>query len=118
MWDMKSVFYIFLLLFFSCADRDPLPPGIEGTWRRLIPVHPPVEYSLHNGILVQTTFAAGVPVASIERVYVLQGDTLLRIGGAVGDPERIWRYRLIGPEAAEVYETGAPLGAYIILERL
>lgn len=115
---MKSVCCFLLLCFFSCADRDPLPPGIEGTWRRLIPVHPPVEYSLHNGILVQTTFAAGGAVAAIERVYVLQGDTVLRIGGALGDPERIWRYRLIGPEAAEVYETGAPLGAYIILERL
>lgn len=115
---MKHALFILLITLLSCADKDPLPPGIEGTWTRLVPVHPPVQYDLHDGILTQTTYAAGVAVATITRVYVGQGDTLLRIGGALGDLERTWRYRLIGDDVMEVVESSPPIGGYLILERV
>lgn len=95
----------FLIVFAiqSCRDNySPLPqPSIEGRWRSLVPANPPREFDFREGVMTQTTFAAGVPVAEIQRVYAVHGDTL-RIGGDVGDAMRGYTMRFIGWDVVEV----------------
>ena len=87
-------------------DQDvPYMQSIEGKWRRLVPANPPVEYDFRNGVMTQTTFFGSQPVASIQRVYAEQSDTLL-IGGDLGDPQRRYLLRFIGSEVVEVKPVG------------
>lgn len=117
---MKNTLLFLLLLLISCRDQYPLPPGIEGHWRQLIPQHPPAEYDFYDGLMTKTTFVGNTPVATIQRTYTQRGDTLL-IGGDVGDPATRWLLRFIGEgavvECTTVASDPVALGAHYILER-
>ena len=107
---MKNTRYVAAALLFvlagtiqSCHDNySPLPePSIEGRWRTLVPANPPREFYFRQGIITQTTFAGGTPVAEIQRIYAVHADTLY-LGGDVGDPMRAYIIRFIGWDVVEV----------------
>lgn len=100
---MKKIAIAALLpLFWGCQDGyDPLPPSIEGHWRRLVPANPPTEYEFRSGVMTQTTLFGSQPVAVIQRTYAVRMDTLI-VGGDIGDPQRAYIMRFIGTGAAEI----------------
>lgn len=125
---MKNLHLIYSVTIFcaicfigACLDQyEPLPPSIEGHWRKLVPAHPPTEYDFRAGILTQTISFAGQPVAEIQRTYAMRLDTLL-IGGDLGDPQRRYVLRFIGGEVVEVRPVSADtlaLGGMAYWERL
>lgn len=94
-------YLVLFLLLTSCADRDPLPAGIEGRWQRLIPVHPPATWTIRDGLILQEISApGGVVVSSVEIPYAQRGDTLI-LGGDLSTPPRRYIARLIGADVLE-----------------
>lgn len=91
-----------LLAYLACRDQyEPLLPEIEGRWRKLVPAHPPTEYDFRAGIMTQATYFGAQPVATIQRIYAVRGDTL-HIGGDLSDPQRRYVLRFLGSEVVEV----------------
>lgn len=94
-------FPLLLLFLAACADRDPLPPGIEGRWQRLIPANPPTAWSIQAGLVVQEISApGGTVVSTVEMPYAERGDTLI-LGGDLSTPTRRYLTRLIGDDVLE-----------------
>lgn len=118
-----ALLVVFLLTYSiqSCRDQNtPLPLSIEDRWRTLVPAHPPTDRDFRNGILTRTVTFAGQPVASIQRTYVVHGDTLF-VGGDVGDPQRAYLLRFVGDGAVEVRSVPADtlaLGSLEYWERM
>lgn len=97
---MKHFLLLFFLICLSCGDVDPLPPTIEGEWQRFIPEHPPMLWSIRDGLIIQQVTAGDLPVSTVLIPYAERQDTLF-LGGDLSTPPRQYITRLIGSDVLE-----------------
>lgn len=94
------------LLASRCADADPLPPGIEGSWRQTAPASPGWVYTFDNGLVTQRVDAFGATLSVLTFTYAERGDTVYIGGDAVNEP-RLWLVKMLGPADMKVREKPA-----------